>query len=108
MIFSSLNDFLGLLRYCGILVGNFLSSLIRSIKAKRVLEIGMFTGYSAASMVKAIPDDGELHTCEHMPEHIETANSFFKKYKYNNVIKIHSGLALHDANRQATITDTTV
>ena len=83
----------------GILVGNFLSSLIQSIKAKRILEIGMFTGYSAASMVKALPDDGELHTCEHMPEHIETANSFFKKSKYKNIIKIHGGLALENLEK---------
>ena len=78
----------------GILVGNFLSTLIKSIKAKKILEIGMFTGYSAASMVKALPEDGEIHTCEHMDEHIKTANKFFKKSKYKNMLNIHPGLAI--------------
>ena len=78
----------------GIMVGNFLCSLINSISAKKILEIGMFTGYSAASMVRALPDDGEIHTCEHMEEHIETANIFFKKHKNKNMFNIHSGLAI--------------
>ena len=78
----------------GIMVGNFLCSLIRSINAKKILEVGMFTGYSAASMARALPSDGEIHTCEYMEEHIRTANKFFLKSKYKNMIKIHSGLAL--------------
>ena len=78
----------------GIMVGNFLCSLIRSINAKKILEVGMFTGYSAASMARALPGDGELHTCEYMEEHIHTANNFFSKSKYKDMIKIHSGLAL--------------
>ena len=61
----------------GIMVGNFLCSLIQSINAKKILEVGMFTGYSAASMVKALPSDGEIHTCEYMEEHIHTAKNFF-------------------------------
>jgi len=78
----------------GIMVGNFLCSLIKSISAKKILEIGMFTGYSAASMVRALPDDGEIHTCEHMDEHIGTANNFFKKQKNKNMFNIHGGLAI--------------
>ena len=79
----------------GIMVGYFLSSLIKSIKAKKILEIGMFTGYSAASMVRALPKDGEIHTCEHMDEHIETANGFFKQSKYKDMITMHNGLAIN-------------
>tara|TARA_B110000438_G_C15669788_1_gene587664 strand:+ start:196 stop:825 length:630 start_codon:yes stop_codon:yes gene_type:complete len=79
----------------GILVGNFLYSLIKSISAEQVLEVGMFTGYSAASMARALPNSGKIHACEHMDEHINTANSFFKKSKYKNMLKIHKGLALN-------------
>ena len=78
----------------GIVVGNFLCSLIQSINAKKILEVGMFTGYSAASMARALPSDGEIHTCEYMEEHIHTANKFLSKSKYKDMIKIHSGLAL--------------
>lgn len=78
----------------GIMVGNFLCSLIKSINAKKILEVGMFTGYSAASMARAVPRDGEIHTCEYMDEHIQTANKKFSESKYKNIIKIHGGLAL--------------
>jgi len=78
----------------GIIVGNFLCSLIKSMNARKILEVGMFTGYSAASMARAVPNDGEIHTCEYMDEHIQTANNFFSKSKYKDIIKIHGGLAL--------------
>ena len=78
----------------GIIVGNFLCSLIRSINAKKILEVGMFTGYSAASMARALPINGEIHTCEYMEEHIYTANIFFSKSKYEKMITIHRGLAI--------------
>ena len=78
----------------GIIVGNFLCSLIKSMNARKILEVGMFTGYSAASMARAVPNDGEIHTCEYMDEHIQTADNFFSKSNYKNIIKIHGGLAL--------------
>ena len=73
----------------GALVGNFLGSLIQLINAKKILEVGMFTGYSAASMAQYLPEDGEIHTCEYMYEHVKTAKSFFQKSQYKNVIQIH-------------------
>ena len=54
----------------GILVGNFLCHLIKLCQAKRILEIGMFTGYSAASMVRALPSNGTIDTCEFMEQHL--------------------------------------
>tara|TARA_Y100001970_G_scaffold293894_1_gene444364 strand:+ start:5802 stop:6428 length:627 start_codon:yes stop_codon:yes gene_type:complete len=78
----------------GSIVGNILFTLIKTINAKKILEIGMFTGYSAAAMVKALPNDGELHTCEYMEEHIQTAKKYFNQTKYKKMIKIHSGLAI--------------
>jgi len=78
----------------GPIVGNFLGSLIKLMCAKQVLEVGMFTGYSAASMVQFLPEDGKIHTCEHMDEHIQTADNFFKNSKFKDMIKIHGGLAI--------------
>ena len=79
----------------GLMVGNILSFLIKSISAKKILEVGMFTGYSAASMAKVLPEDGEIHTCEYMDEHIQTAKNFFRKTKYENIIKIYDGPAIN-------------
>lgn len=44
--------------------GQFLKFLVNLTQAKRVLEIGMFTGYSALAMAEALPDDGKLVACE--------------------------------------------
>ena len=44
--------------------GQFLKFLVHLTQAKRVLEIGMFTGYSALAMAEALPDNGELVACE--------------------------------------------
>jgi caffeoyl-CoA O-methyltransferase len=44
--------------------GQTLKFLVHLIQAKRVLELGMFTGYSALAMAEALPDDGELVACE--------------------------------------------
>ena len=78
----------------GQLVGGFLQSVILMIRAKRVLEVGMFTGFSALKMAEALPDDGEIHTCELMDKHINTAKTFFNKSDHGNKITIHSGPAL--------------
>ena len=78
----------------GPIVGNVLSLLIKSIKAKKILEIGMFTGYSAMTMAQALSDDGVIHTCEIMEEHITTAKNFFSQSRHNQKITIHPGAAL--------------
>ena len=42
--------------------GAFMALLVRLIGAKRILEIGTFTGYSSTAMALALPDDGRI-TC---------------------------------------------
>jgi O-methyltransferase len=44
--------------------GHFLALLVRLTAARRVLEIGTFTGYSALAMALALPADGKLMTCD--------------------------------------------
>ncbi len=78
----------------GQMVGKFLQSVIRMIAAKKIVEVGTFTGYSALQMAEAIPLDGEIHTCELMKKHAETAQSFFDKSDYGRKITIHQGPAI--------------
>ena len=78
----------------GQIVGKFLQSIIRMIAAQKIVEVGTFTGYSALQMAEAIPLDGEIHTCELMKKHTETAQSFFDKSDYGKKITIHQGPAL--------------
>ena len=79
---------------CGQLIGNFLQFIIKMINAERIIEIGMFTGFSALKMAEAISDKGEIHTCELMDKHIKTAQSFFNNNVHGNKITIHAGKAL--------------
>ncbi|HTS94364.1 MAG TPA: class I SAM-dependent methyltransferase [Stellaceae bacterium] len=44
--------------------GAFLALLVRLIGAKRCLEIGTFTGYSALTVASALPPDGKLIACD--------------------------------------------
>ena len=78
----------------GQMVGKFLQSIIRMITAKKIVEVGTFTGYSALQMAEAIPLYGEIHTCELMKKHVKTARSFFDKSDYGKKITIHQGPAL--------------
>ena len=78
----------------GIAVGNILNMFIKISNAKKILEIGMFTGYSALNIAENLPDDGEIHTCEIMDRHIKTADNFFKKSLHYKKFIIHKGDAL--------------
>ena len=77
----------------GLQVGNVLQGFITAINAKNVIEVGMFTGYSALKMAEILPEDGEVHTCELMKKHVKTAQSFFNRSPHNSKIHIHQGKA---------------
>jgi len=48
----------------GRIEGRFLEFLVRLIRARRVLELGTFTGYSSLSMARGLPEDGRVITCD--------------------------------------------
>ena len=83
----------------GMQVGNVLQSLILLSKSKKVLEIGMFTGYSALKMAEVLPNNGKLHTCEIGENHINTARKFFDKSSHGEKIVIHAGSALNSIKK---------
>jgi caffeoyl-CoA O-methyltransferase len=74
--------------------GTLLEMLCSLLGAKRVLEIGTFTGYSALCMARALPDDGELITLDINPEATRIAQSFFDRVPEGKKIRIVLGDAL--------------
>lgn len=79
---------------CGKLEGRFLKLLASIIKAKNILEVGMFTGYSALSMAEALPSDGVLITLDIDSKAEEMAQKFFAKSPHGYKVKIMMGNAL--------------
>lgn len=77
----------------GNLVGQLLKMLIRICGAKRVLEIGTFTGYSALTMAEALPNDGEVITLEMNLRYQELALKHFEEYDTDRKITLVKGNA---------------
>ena len=84
----------------GMLIGkmeaSFIGFLLKSIKAKRILELGTFTGYSALSMAEHIPNDGEVITVDINKETTSLAKDFWSKSEHVHKIKsiLGSGLEI--------------
>jgi caffeoyl-CoA O-methyltransferase len=71
----------------GPLVGSYLGQMVRITRAKRVLEIGTYTGYSALAMAEQLPDDGELITLDMNPDTVKVAKSFWEKSPHGKKIE---------------------
>ena len=78
----------------GRLEGRFLKTLVAAVGARRVLEIGTFTGYSALSMAEALPDSGQLITLELNPDHADMARRYIARSPHAAKIEVRVGPAL--------------
>jgi len=74
--------------------GRFLELLVFVTSARRVLEIGTFSGYSALSMAAGLPADGKLVTCEIDPDVAEVARRHIEASPYGDRIEQRVGPAL--------------
>jgi caffeoyl-CoA O-methyltransferase len=81
-------------RLSGPLEGSFLRLLVLMLGARRVLEIGTFTGYGALWMASALPEDGELVTCEIDAEAEAIARRYFEESPHGAKINVRMGPAL--------------
>ena len=59
--------------------GQFMALLVELIGARRCIEIGTFTGYSALCVAQALPADGELIACDINPETTAVARRFWQE-----------------------------
>ena len=78
----------------GAIEGRFLEQLVFASGARRVLEIGTFTGYSALSMAAALPEGGRIDTLDIEPKHAEVAQRYFDRSPDGSKITLHLGPAI--------------
>jgi predicted O-methyltransferase YrrM len=83
----------------GIVEGRFLEQLVFALQARRVLELGTYSGYSSLSMAAGLPEGGHIDTCEVEPKHAEVAQRYIDRSPYRDRITIHLGPALETIER---------
>ncbi|MFA7613300.1 MAG: class I SAM-dependent methyltransferase, partial [Candidatus Caldatribacteriota bacterium] len=85
----------------GEMEGSILKLLIKMTKAKKIVEFGTFTGYSALVMAEALPDDGKIFTVDINAETTKLARSYWEKAGVSHKIEqiLRPGLeALNELN----------
>jgi caffeoyl-CoA O-methyltransferase len=78
----------------GPLEGAFLKMMTQLVRATSVLEIGMFTGYSALCFAEALPVNGTVITCEVDEESAALARQYFARSLIGKKIEVRMGPAL--------------
>jgi predicted O-methyltransferase YrrM len=74
--------------------GQFLSLLLKLVNAKRVIEVGVFTGYSSLWMALALPENGKVIACDINEDWTNTAKAYWKRAGVLNKIDLHIAPAL--------------
>jgi caffeoyl-CoA O-methyltransferase len=83
----------------GPIEGRFLQQLVFAMSARRVLELGTYSGYSALSMAEGLPPDGRIDTCEVDERHAEVARRYIARSAHADRITVHLGPALETIAR---------
>jgi caffeoyl-CoA O-methyltransferase len=83
----------------GTVEGRLLEFLVYATQARRVLELGTYSGYASISMAAALPPDGRIDTCEIQEEHAEVARRYIEEAGYSDRITVHVGPALETLER---------
>lgn len=81
--------------------GQALKMFVYMTRAKSILDIGMFTGYSALAMAEALPADGRLVACEVDQYVADFAQALFQNSPHGSKIYVELGSALDTIGRLA-------
>jgi caffeoyl-CoA O-methyltransferase len=83
----------------GTIEGRFLELLVYGMGARRVLEIGTYSGYSSISMAAGLPAGGRIDTCEVDERVAEVSRRYIEEAGLSDRITIHLGPALETLGR---------
>ena len=89
----------------GQLQGRMLKMLVRTIRPRRLLELGTFSGYSALSMAEGLEDGAELHTVEVFDELEDFLRQWIGGSPWADRIHLHIGDALDIVPRMDMVWD---
>jgi caffeoyl-CoA O-methyltransferase len=78
----------------GTIEGRFLELLVHGLAAKRVLELGTYSGYGTLSMAAGLPDGGRIDSCEISEQHAAVARRYLEEGGYAERVTVHVGPAL--------------
>jgi caffeoyl-CoA O-methyltransferase len=67
----------------------FLQLLVRLIGARRCIEVGVFTGYSALGVALALPDDGKIIACDVSEEYTAVAKRYWERAGVSGKIDLY-------------------
>ncbi len=74
--------------------GKFLRLLVELVPARRIIEVGVFTGYSSLAMALALPEDGQLVACDVNEEWTSIASRYWAEAGVAEKIDLHLAPAL--------------
>lgn len=79
--------------------GQFMGLLVELLGARRVLEVGTFTGYSALVMALALPDDGRVVACDVSEEWTRIARRYWEEAGVAHKVDLRLGPAADTLER---------
>lgn len=79
--------------------GQFMALLVKLLRAKKTLDIGVFTGYSSLVVALALPDDGVVIACDRDPNTTEIARRYWQEAGVAHKIDFRLAPALDTLNK---------
>ncbi|MEO0969731.1 MAG: class I SAM-dependent methyltransferase [Cyanobacteria bacterium J06639_18] len=79
--------------------GQFMALLVKLMGAKKTLEVGVFTGYSALVVALALPSDGKVIACDISEEYTSVACRYWQKAGVSNKIDLHVAPAVETLDK---------
>lgn len=74
--------------------GQLMRMLVQLMGARRAIEVGTFTGYSAMCVASGLPDDGELIACDVKDEWVNIGRAYWKQAGLADKIDVRIAPAL--------------